>query len=124
MHIVHPSLSTTGKQKGKKKFRNAEEAQRARELEASWQNLEKKWAAVSKPASKKKPEKLEYSLSSPENRSTKHIKSLGTGVGVATLAPAKVYSGNKVLGVVVLHKSNLVPVFNHQAAEDAAKMRR
>lgn len=124
MHITHPSLSALGKKKGKKKFRNAEEARRARELEASWQELEKKWAAVSKPATKKKSEKLEYSLSSPENRSTKHIKSVGSGVGVATLAPAKVYSGDKVLGVTVLHKSCLQPVFNQQAAKDAAKMRR
>jgi hypothetical protein len=124
MHITHPSLSTIGKRKGKKKFRNADEARRARELEESWKELEKKWASTSKSETKKRSEKLEYSLSTPTDRSTKHIKSVGAGVGVATLAPAKVYSGDKVLGVTVIHKSCLQPVFNQQAAVDAAKMRR
>ena len=43
MHLHHPSLSLTGKRKGKKKFRNAEEAQKARELDASWKELQKRW---------------------------------------------------------------------------------
>ncbi len=43
MHLHHPSLSLNGKKKGKVKFRNAEEARRARELEDSWKDLQKKW---------------------------------------------------------------------------------
>ena len=35
MHLAHPSLSLAGKKKGKQKFRNADEARKARELEAS-----------------------------------------------------------------------------------------
>jgi len=35
-----------------------------------------------------------------------------------------VYSGNKLLGIAVLHKSCLVPVFSRKDAEDIAKMRR
>ena len=34
------------------------------------------------------------------------------------------YTGTAVIGVVAMHKSNLVPVFNQDAAIDAAKMRR
>jgi hypothetical protein len=38
----------------------------------------------------------------------------------------KVYSGNEIAGVVVTHKSNLMPIRrdNPQAAVDAAQMRR
>ena len=43
MHLHHPSLSLSGKRKGKVKFRNAEEARKARELDASWKELQKKW---------------------------------------------------------------------------------
>lgn len=38
----------------------------------------------------------------------------------------KVYSGNEIAGITVMHKSNLVPIRrdNPQAAIDAAQMRR
>lgn len=34
------------------------------------------------------------------------------------------YTGEKILGIATLHKSNAIPVFNQQAAIDAAQMRR
>lgn len=37
---------------------------------------------------------------------------------------APVYTGNNMLGVTIMHKSNLVPIFNEDAAKDAATMRR
>jgi hypothetical protein len=38
---------------------------------------------------------------------------------------AKVYNGErKLLGIATMHKSNLVPVFDKESAEDIAKMRR
>ena len=43
MHLHHPALSMGGKRKGKQKFRNADEARKARELDASWKELQKKW---------------------------------------------------------------------------------
>ena len=43
MHLEGPWLSYNGKKKGKVKFRNAEEARKARELDASWKELQKKW---------------------------------------------------------------------------------
>jgi hypothetical protein len=37
----------------------------------------------------------------------------------------KAYSGaRRLLGIATLHKSNMVPVFDRQSAEDIAKMRR
>jgi len=36
MHLEGPWLTTTGKRKGKKKFRNSEEARKAKELEENY----------------------------------------------------------------------------------------
>lgn len=44
--------------------------------------------------------------------------------GVGALKEQIKYTGDKMLGVTVLHKSCLQPVFNQEAAVDAAKMRR
>ena len=41
-HLAHQAFSTTGKRKSKRKFRNADEARRARENADSWQELLKR----------------------------------------------------------------------------------
>ena len=127
MHLEGPWLSYNGKKKGKVKFRNAEEARKARELDASWKELQKKWEVEAEDKKRTRALKaptLVYSLPIPEGRSTKHIKSLGTVGGVATLAPAKVYPGTKVKGIATMHKSNAVPVFSDEEAVDISRMRR
>lgn len=127
MHLEGPWLSTTGKRKGKQKFRNAEEARRARELEANWKELQKKWGVEADDKKRKRAmtaEPLTYKLSVPADRSTSHIPSRGTGVGSATLAPAKVYTGTKIKGIGTMHKSNAVPIFSDEEAQDIARMRR
>jgi len=57
-------------------------------------------------------------------RETQKIKSLNTGLGVATKAPAKVYTGDKMMGIATMHKSNAVPVFTDEQAKDISSMRR
>ena len=42
MHLEGPWLSMSGKKRGKVKFRNADEARKARELEESWNQLLKR----------------------------------------------------------------------------------
>jgi len=122
MHLVHPSLSLTGKKRGKKKFASAAHASKARELDADWAALMVKWGP-GKVAPAPKKQKLEYKLEIPEGRSTRHIPSRDTG-GNAVLAPAKVYTGTMVKGIATMHKSNAVPVFSDQEAIDISKMRR
>lgn len=127
MHLEGPWLSTTGKRKGKQKFRNAEEARKARELEASWKELQKKWGVEEEEKKRKRAltaAPLDYKLTTPADRSTAHIKSLGSGAGVASLAPAKVYTGTKVKGIGTLHKSNAVPIFSDEEAVEISRMRR
>jgi hypothetical protein len=126
-HLHHPSLSLNGRKKGRVKFRNAEEARKARELDASWRELQKKWDVDAEEKRRKralKAEPLVYKLSAPAGRSTTHhIPSVNTG-GNATLAPAKVYTGTKVKGIATMHKSNAVPVFSDEEAVEISRMRR
>jgi hypothetical protein len=130
MHLEGPWLSTGGKRKGKLKFRNADEARRSRELDESWKQLQKKWDVDADEKKRKRAlaaEPLSYNLSQsiPAGRETSvHIKSLNTGAGVAALAPAKVYTGDKIKGIGTMHKSNAVPIFSDEQAVDIANMRR
>lgn len=121
MHIEGPWLSTTGKKKGKQKFRSAEAAKQAREHAASWEALKKKYATkvtigstygkISKPA--------------PYRRDTRHIPSVDTGVtGAVSSKPSLQYTGTAMLGVATMHKSNSVPVFSQEDAVEISRMRR
>jgi hypothetical protein len=127
MHLHHPSLSLNGRHKGRAKFRNAEEARRARELDASWKELQKKWDVDAEEKKRRRAltaEPLSYKLTTPAGRTnTHHIPSVNTG-GNAALAPAKVYTGTMVKGIATMHKSNAVPVFSDEEAIDISKMRR
>jgi hypothetical protein len=127
MHLEGPWLSMSGKKRGKVKFRNAEEARRARELDESWKELLKRQgveAEEKKRARAIKAPALDYKLSAPPGRTTStHIPSRDTG-GNATLAAPKVYTGSEMIGIGQLHKSNAIPIFKKSDAEDLAKMRR
>ena len=129
MHLEGPWLSTTGKRKGKKKFASAEHARKARELDESWKELLKRQGVEQEERKRSRglsaPSlSTSYSLTIPEGRNTTaHIKSVDTG-GNATLKPAKVYTGTKVKGIATMHKSNAVPVFSDEEAQDISKMRR
>lgn len=124
MHIVGPYLSTTGKKKGKQKFRSAEEARRARELAAEWDNLKTKWGASSKV--KTKPVVVELPTTPKlQVRTTDRPRSLNSWtVGAVTSKQNQQYTGTNIVGIGTLHKSNAVPIFSNQEAEDIAKMRR
>ena len=129
MHLVGPALTMTGKRKGKIKFRNAEEARKHRDLESDWHDLQKRWGVDQELKKRKRAmaaEPLVYSLNTPIGRTnTHHIKSLDTGhSGPVSSKPAPKYTGSEILGITILHKSCLQPVFNQQAAVDAANMRR
>ena len=50
--------------------------------------------------------------------------SLDSGVGNAPAPAQKVYTGENMLGIATMHKSNAVPVFSAESATDISKMRR
>lgn len=126
MHLEGPWLSTTGKKKGKQKFRNAEQARKARQLDESWQDLQKRWGIEAEEKKRKramtsdtwKPE------SKPYRRETPRIESLPFTAGPCLKAPDKVYTGDLIKGIGTMHKSNAVPIFSDEEAKDIAKMRR
>lgn len=58
-------------------------------------------------------------------RETPYIPSKNSDNMAPCVKPAdKVYTGDKMLGIGTLHKSNAVPVFRVEDAHDMAKMRR
>ena len=127
MHLCGPALTTTGKKKGKKKFASAEHKRKAEQLDQEWRDLQKRWGVEADKRKRAKglaspvwqPEKIAYRGSSEPK-----IPSLNSGLGVAILSPAKVYTGTKVKGIATMHKSNAVPVFSDEEAVDISRMRR
>lgn len=67
--------------------------------------------------------KDEYTKNMMVDRSA--FQKSGMAPGAFAKPEQKVYSGErKLLGIATMHKSNMVPVFDKQNAEDIAKMRR
>lgn len=94
-----------------------------KQLQASWKQLLEKWDV--KPNSKKISSKQSYSgVSIPIERSTRHIPSVDTGIGNTTKKESLKYTGDAVIGISTLHKSNAIPVFSKEEAVDISKMRR
>lgn len=127
MHLVGPYLSTTGKRRGKAKFRNAEQARRARELAADWQDLKARHGVT--PVQRvpshnagggvyRSPQILRRDANDPR------IASHPMTMDPCTKGDAKVYTGDKIIGIGTLHKSNAVPVFSDEEARDISRMRR
>lgn len=129
MHLAHPSLSMGGKRKGKVKFRNSAEAQKARQLDADWKELQAKWGVEAEDKKRKRAlaaEPLTYTLSAPPGRSSStHIASRDTGhTGAVRTKDIPQYTGTKILGIGTMHKSNAVPVFSDEEAKAISTMRR
>ena len=110
----------------KRKARKPTAKQRAQK--ASWQALLDKYdikptgktthtitrvAAIDHPITVVDPKRL-----------TNHIPSLDSGSGVATKKEVQHYTGDAMIGIGQLHKSNAVPVFKAEDAIDISKMRR
>lgn len=110
----------------KKKKLNAAQ----RQLQAEW---EKKLAAHAKPLERgAKAKAATHSGASRDRKqtplleSTRLNKEASLDTGYASTAPRQqiMYSGDKVLGVALMHKSSYAPVFDTKSAEEIARMRR
>ena len=128
MHLVSPYLTTTGKKKGRQKFRNSDSAQKSRALKSEWEELLERHGVEQQE--KKRQRGLSSAPYVPPRRDYRGAELMrapsvtAPGAGVCAAAPTKVYTGDKVVGIVVQHKSCLQPVFSVEAARDSAKMRR
>lgn len=128
MHLVGPWLSTNGKKKGKSKFRNSDSAAKAKQNVEGWNELLKKHGISPQP--KRKPKSNNTTIYNPPKPTYRgyndpKIPSLNpTLAGDCTKPQPKVYTGDKIVGIGVMHKSNSVPIFSDQEAKDIAHMRR
>lgn len=128
MHLEHPALTMTGKRRGKQKYASAEAKRRAQDLEQSWQSNMRQWQSMSKSTIfKPKPSSAEALRPKyPPGREPKQtIPSLDSKhIGAVSSRPVQMYTGDKIIGIGTLHKSNAVPVFSDTEAKDLATMRR
>ena len=117
--IIHPYIP-------KRKPRKPNAKQRA--LRESWEKLLQKYdikpigktarkvthvAAIDHPLVVVDPKRL-----------TDHIPSVDTGQGLAAKKTTQQYTGDAMIGIGQLHKSNAVPIFKAEDAVDISKMRR
>jgi hypothetical protein len=118
-----PWLSTTGRRKGKKKWASAEQKHQAELLDAEWQKLKDQYA----PKTKLPKGRSSYVPPKPVRRDANQprIPSLDTGVtGAVNVRMPMQYTGDKIVGIGTMHKSNTVPIFSDQEAKDISSMRR
>jgi hypothetical protein len=123
MHLEGPWLSTVGKRRGKKKWASAEQKRQAELLDVEWQKLQAKYA----PKTKLQAGRKSYVPPSPMRRDAEQprLPSLDTGHrGAVNIKQPMQYTGNKIVGIGTMHKSNAVPIFTEQEAKDISNMRR
>ena len=122
MSLAHPALNNIGKTK-KRKFRNADEAKKFRELQQDWEKLQLKWG---KPTNTQTMSKQYIPNLNFRGANEPRIpsKNSDADLGQATKPEIKMYTGTKVKGISTLHKSNAVPVFSDEEIQDISRMRR
>lgn len=101
------------------KFRSAADKRRYEENVESWNAIMTKY----------KPKKVDKNAKlievKPAIRQTEKIRSLNEWVtGPVNFKREQKYTGDKIIGIGTMHKSNAVPVFDDSQAKDLASMRR
>jgi len=141
MHLVGPELTTTRTKKYKLKLTNTKRHQLECDLfefnKKCKQNGEPKlsfdeyldWRCGRITKRKVHPSKQgtldpNYLSLPPHRQNDIRYPSRDDGIGVATKKEPQQYTGDNMLGIGQLHKSNAIPVFKQSDAEDLAKMRR
>jgi hypothetical protein len=73
---------------------------------------------------KERDSQWKYDFSVPKGRENQKISSHSTGLSYAKASEKKTYTGDKMLGIGTMHKSNAVPVFSREEAQEMSSMRR
>jgi hypothetical protein len=130
MHLEGPWLTTTGKIRSKRrKYASADAARKERELRAEWEQRQAEWDRLAPRFGSGRvavAKTVRLSPQYPPGREPKqHIPSVPDTPGAVAARPAdKVYTGTKIKGIGTMHKSNAVPIFSDDEAQDIARMRR
>lgn len=122
MGLMSPQFTTLNTRKSKKrKFKSAEQKRQYLETVVATEKERREARAELRERSMR----TTYAPNEPYRRSTPTYNSVDTNRGeIAAKKESPVYTGDKLVGIGTLHKSNMVPVFNSSEAEDIAKMRR
>ena len=125
-HLEGPWLSTTGKQKGPKRWASADAKRKAEILRKDWEQLKRDNNITTERVTRAKDMKstLTVSFKAPPGRETPKIVSQDTGWVACTTAANQEYTGTKVKGIGTMHKSNAIPIFSDEEAVEISKMRR
>jgi hypothetical protein len=117
---MFPALTTTRVKKSKRKATKAE-----LEAQSNFSRLQAKWdKQYGKLSSKKRRPAEMPNLAPPPGRETLEFNSRSTPGGDTAAKPQQRYSGTKIKGVALMHKSSYAPVYDDQDAIDMANMRR
>lgn len=114
----------------KVKYPSAEAKRTAERLAIEWEQLKNKQYKSNSMLNSCKPVKKVFKMydvapNMGTSRATSNAAtSRVTAGGSTALKATQTYTGDKMIGVTILHKSCLQPVFNQQEAIDAASMRR
>ena len=124
MHLVGPWMTTTNYKKRKQKGRTKKDVE-AQRYHDKW--LRKMGAHPDQITESKKKNVGVPVLSVPDYRTSGNSVPTSDVIPGGSTAPAErqIYSGERtLLGVAVMHKSNLVPVFGKNDAKEISRMRR
>ena len=129
MHLEGPWLSTTGKQKGKRKWASSEQKRLAERRQAEWDSkliqFDKMAPKFSTgPYNSPKKTMSDFMPKCPPGRETPKVESQDTGWVPCVKVKDNEYTGTKIKGIGTMHKSNAVPVFSDEEAIDISTMRR
>lgn len=125
MHLAR-GLTTTGKRRGKQKFASAEAKRQHMQLQQDWSALKNKWGATDGGKRKNNVAVELPTVAKSVVRDTgPRPSSLNSWVvGPAAKRETQQYTGDKIIGISQMAKSNAVPVFNQEHVIDIARMRR
>ena len=128
-HLEGPWLTTTVKKKGPRKWTSSEAKLLAQKRQAEWdrkliefEKLAPKFSTGPYNAPRKTIQ--DFIPKTPPGRETTQVPSQDTGWVACVKVQDTTYTGTKMKGVGVMHKSNSVPIFSDQEAIDISKMRR
>ena len=113
MHLVGPYMTTlnTKKRKSKKKSRSLLEA------EAHHERFLKRMGVTEK--------KTDYRYEMPSYKSdNRNTVSTSDAIGNGIKKRNNTYTGDYIIGIGTMHKSNAVPITNRKSAKELANMRR
>ena len=129
-HLEGPWLSTTGKKRGKQKWASAEAKRKSELLKEEWEQrlgtfkkMAPKFSKTSAPPPKPTGN-LVVKMTPPPGRETPRIESRDTGWVPCVKVKDNEYTGDAVIGIAQMAKSNAVPVFDSKHIVEIARMRR